>query len=77
MNPVLIKWLDTVDSCDWSEADDVDVKVIEQIGWVVYQDKAQIKIADTRADDSYFGITAIPRGCVIELSGEYLLESED
>jgi hypothetical protein len=77
MNPILIKWLDTVGSSDWSEADDIDVKVIEQVGWVVYQDKAQIKIADTKADDSYYGITAIPRGCVIEVSGEYTLESAE
>jgi|TARA_B110000438_G_scaffold257314_1_gene265320 hypothetical protein len=60
--------MDTCDSADWSTADAVNVLEVEQIGWLVSEDETQIKVADTRADGEYYGVTAIPRGCVVEIS---------
>ncbi len=59
--------MDTCDSADWSTADAVNVLEVEQIGWLVSEDETQIKVADTRADQEYYGVTAIPRGCVIDI----------
>tara|TARA_Y100000593_G_scaffold70775_1_gene129823 strand:- start:277 stop:471 length:195 start_codon:yes stop_codon:yes gene_type:complete len=62
--------MDTCDSADWSTADAVNILEVEQIGWLVSEDETQIKVADTRADQEYYGVTAIPRGCVIDIIGK-------
>ena len=64
---VIVSWWDTVDSSEWDTHEEVHIKEVIQIGWVVYQDERSIKLADTFSDNEYFGITAIPKGCVIEV----------
>ena len=64
---VILSWWDTVDSSEWDTHEEVHIKEVIQIGWVVYQDERSIKLADTFSDNEYFGITAIPKGCVIEV----------
>ena len=63
---VIVSWWDTVDSSEWDTHEEVHIKEVIQIGWMVYQDERSIKLADTFSDNEYFGITAIPKGCVIE-----------
>ena len=64
---VIVSWWDTVDSSEWDTHEEVHIKEVLQIGWMVYQDERSIKLADTFSDNEYFGITAIPKGCVIEV----------
>ena len=64
---VILSWWDTVDSSEWDTHEEVHIKEVIQIGWMVYQDERSIKLADTFSDNEYFGITAIPKGCVIEV----------
>ena len=64
---VIVSWWDTVDSSEWDTHEEVHIKEVIQIGWMVYQDERSIKLADTFSDNEYFGITAIPKGCVIEV----------
>ena len=64
---VIVSWWDTVDSSEWDTHEAVHIKEVIQIGWMVYQDERSIKLADTFSDNEYFGITAIPKGCVIEV----------
>ena len=64
---VIVSWWDTVDSSEWDTHEEVHIKEVIQIGWMVYQDERSIKLADTFSDNEYFGITAIPKGCVIEI----------
>ena len=64
---VIVSWWDTVDSSESDTHEEVHIKEVIQIGWMVYQDERSIKLADTFSDNEYFGITAIPKGCVIEV----------
>ena len=64
---VIVSWWDTVDSSEWDTHEEVHIKEVIQIGWMVYQDERSIKLADTFSDNEYIGITAIPKGCVIEV----------
>jgi hypothetical protein len=68
MNLVRVEWFDTVQSADWDTADEVDIKKVHQIGWFLnehkWSEQGAIKLADTFADGEYYGITAIPKGCV-------------
>ena len=64
---VIVSWWDTVDSSEWDTHEEVHIKEVIQIGWMVYQDERSIKLADTFSDNEYYGITAIPKGCVIEV----------
>ena len=64
---VIVSGWDTVDSSEWDTHEEVHIKEVIQIGWMVYQDERSIKLADTFSDNEYFGITAIPKGCVIEV----------
>ena len=58
----------TVGSAGWDLPDDVSIKEVTQWGWIVHQDDKEVKIADTYADEEWYGVTAIPRGCVIEIT---------
>ena len=61
---VTVDWLDTVGSANWDTKDDVDIKLVKQIGWLVDKDDKCIKIADSLSEEEYYGITAIPIGCI-------------
>ena len=70
-----IKWIDTVDSSGWDTPDKVSVIEVDQWGFIVHEDELQVKIADTWSEGSFFGVTAIPRGCVREIN--HLASVED
>ena len=57
---VIVDWVDTVDSSGWDTKDDIDIKLVKQIGWLVDKNEKCIKIADSLSEEEYYGITAIP-----------------
>ena len=77
MKLVRVEWLDTVQSAGWDTAEEVNIMKVDQIGWFLNEstwgEDGVVKLADTIAEDEYYGITAIPKGCVrkvISLSEE-------
>jgi hypothetical protein len=68
MKLVRVEWLDTVQSSGWDTADEVNLMKVDQIGWFfnesTWAEEGVLKLADTIAEDEYYGITAIPKGCV-------------
>jgi hypothetical protein len=68
MKLVRVEWFDTVQSSGWDTVKDVNVMKVDQIGWFVnestWSEEGVLKLADTLADDEYYGVTAIPKGCV-------------
>ena len=77
MKLVRVEWLDTVQSSGWDTAEEVNIMKVDQIGWFLnestWSEDGALKLADTIAEDEYYGITAIPKGCVrkvISLSEE-------
>ena len=53
-----------MDSSGWDTKDEVSPKLVKQLGWLVNKDKECVKLADTLSEGEYYGITAIPSGCV-------------
>ena len=77
MKLVRVEWLDTVQSAGWDTAEEDNIMKVDQIGWFLnestWSEDGALKLADTIAEDEYYGITAIPKGCVrkvISLSEE-------
>jgi hypothetical protein len=68
MQLVGVEWLDTVQSSGWDTAAEVNVMKVYQIGWFLneptWAEDGVLKLADTLAEGEYYGITAIPKGCV-------------
>ena len=68
MKLVRVEWLDTVQSSGWDTADEVNLMKVDQVGWFfnesTWAEEGVLKLADTIAEDEYYGITAIPQGCV-------------
>ena len=68
MKLVMVEWFDTVQSSGWDKADEVNIMKVSQIGYFLNQstwsEEGVLKLADTVAEDEYYGITAIPKGCV-------------
>jgi hypothetical protein len=68
MKLVRVEWLDTVQSSGWDTADEVNLMKVDQIGWFfnesTWSEEGVLKLADTIAEGEYYGITAIPKGCV-------------
>ena len=66
--PVIISWVDTFASASWDEAEEVNIMPVLQIGWLIYQDEQQVKLADTMTvedgKNAFYGITAIPASSV-------------
>jgi len=63
-----IVWQDTCGSAGWDTAEEIDIREVEQWGWVVFEDDTQLKVADTYAEEEYYGVTAIPKGCVTKVT---------
>jgi hypothetical protein len=40
---VTVDWVDTVGSSEWDTKDDVDIKLVKQIGWLVDKNDKCIK----------------------------------
>ena len=68
MKLVKVEWWDTVQSSGWDTADEVDIMKVSQIGYFLnestWSEEGVLKLADTIAEEEYYGITAIPKGCV-------------
>ena len=72
---VRVLWMDIIAHADWTTHDKGTCQVFESIGWLVYKDDREIKIATTldRHDGLgesggtpvYYGITSFPSGCVL------------
>jgi hypothetical protein len=60
-------WTDTVGSSSWDTPDQVCIAKVEQWGIVVFQDGEQLKIADTLMEGEWYGVTAIPAGCIVSV----------
>ena len=68
MKLVRVEWWDTVQSSGWDTAEEVNIMKVDQIGWFLnestWSEDGVLTVADTIAEDEYYGITAIPKGCV-------------
>ena len=66
---VTIKWTDIIQTSDWTPANEVSCPELMSVGWLVSQDDKEIKIGGTIGeDDAPYGITAFPKGCVLEIN---------
>ena len=73
---VRVKWVDIISYSDWTTHDKVSCPTFESVGWLVYRDEKEIKIATTldkydglgeqEGKPTYYGITSFPSGCVLE-----------
>ena len=76
---VLVKWRDVLADDGWTLAKDVHCPTICSVGWFVSDDGDTLKIASTLDLDNFsdetkdeatpipYGITAFPKGCVMEV----------
>jgi hypothetical protein len=76
---VIITWKDILSCSGWEKPEDVECPELLTVGWLVSQDNDTIKIASTLdPTDSVgeakgevlpvpYGITAFPKGCVINI----------
>ena len=68
--PALIKvhWDDIVETCDWTEAEDVKLPRFITIGWLITENERCLKLGHTMNDDGrIYGITAFPKGCIAHI----------
>ena len=75
----IVEWRDILSCSGWEKASDVDCPTFKTVGWFVSDDGDTIKIASTldyadafgdakdEAKPVPYGITAFPKGCVIEV----------
>ena len=76
---VIITWRDIISCSGWERADDIAGPELISVGWLVSENDDTIKIASTLdPTDSIgeakgealpipYGITAFPKGCVVEV----------
>ena len=64
---VYLEWVDTVASAGWETKDNVNTKLVKQVGWVVQNDDTTVKIASTFSEEEYYSVTAIPIGCLVSM----------
>jgi len=76
---VIVTWRDILSCSGWEKQDDVECPELISVGWLLSQDDDTIKIASTLdPTDSIgeakgevlpvpYGITAFPKGCVINV----------
>ena len=68
MKIVRVEWFDTVQTSGWETVKEVNVMKIDQIGWFInestWSEEGVLKLANTLAENEYYGVTAIPKGCV-------------
>ncbi len=63
---VLITWLDITATAGWEPADEVEPLEVQTLGWLVHEDDKVIKIGNSIGEDKdIYGISAIPKGCVV------------
>jgi len=76
---VIVTWRDILSCSGWEKPDDVDCPEFLTVGWLISEDNDTVKIASTLdPTDSIgeakgevlpvpYGITAFPKGCVINI----------
>jgi hypothetical protein len=64
---VYVDWVDTVASAGWDTHEDVNIKRVKEVGWLLHKDNVCVKISSTFSEDEYYSITAIPLGCVVSI----------
>jgi len=76
---VIVTWRDILSCSGWEKPDDVECPELISVGWLLSQDDDTIKIASTLdPTDSVgeakgevlpvpYGITAFPKGCVVNV----------
>ena len=66
---VYVRWTDIICHADWTEHREVTCPEFLSIGWIVFEDSKEIKIGNTLNEEGIpYGITAFPRGCVLEVT---------
>ena len=66
---VIVKWVDICSAAGWETVEEVDPIEVTSVGWVCYEDENVLKIGTTLGESGcYFGITALPKGCVLEVT---------
>ena len=69
---VLVKWLDITATAGWEPADEVEPIKVVSVGWLYLDDGETVKVGSTLGEDGEpYGVTAIPRGCVLEINPVY------
>ena len=67
---VIVKWVDICSAAGWESEEEVDPIEVTSVGWKCYEDENVLKIGTTLGEDGcYYGITAFPKGCVLEVTG--------
>jgi len=64
---VLIRWVDIISDSSWTPPEEVECPTFETVGWLVFEDDSCLKIADTKGEEGFAGVTAFPRGCVLSV----------
>ena len=65
---VYIRWTDIIAYSDWTEDAEVTCPEFLSVGWFVSEDSKEIKIGNTLNEEGVpYGITAFPKGCVLEV----------
>ena len=65
---VLIKWRDIIQTSDWTTAEEVSCPSVTSVGWLIQDTEEEVKIGNTIGeDDVFYGITAFPKGCVMDI----------
>ena len=69
-NPlIIVRWVDICSAAGWEGMDEVDPIEVTSVGWKCYEDDKVLKIGTTIGEDGYYyGITALPKGCVLEVT---------
>jgi|TARA_Y100000310_G_scaffold45258_1_gene42196 hypothetical protein len=70
---VVVTWKDIIQHADWTPVEEVACPTFQSIGWLAEESEEEIKIGSTLDDkDAPFGITAFPKGCVLEVKELHL-----
>jgi len=66
---VIVKWVDICSAAGWEGMEEVDPIEVTSVGWRCFEDDKVLKIGTTLGEDGYYyGITALPKGCVLEVT---------
>ena len=69
-NPlIIVRWVDICSAAGWEGMDEVYPIEVTSVGWKCYEDDKVLKIGTTIGEEGYYyGITALPKGCVLEVT---------
>jgi len=76
----IVEWKDIISCSGWEKASDVQCPSFKTVGWFISDEEETIKIASTLDFDDFtdeakgeampipYGITAFPKGCVVNVT---------